>query len=103
MNFREFIKTDDWYNVWRPVLDTNNYSYNYSYYPLQYTMNSFVPAKDIAQEMDKAALKYWNSTTILPKVIAAIANDNDKHTDLKEDDYNPEIDEFMESLGKEKK
>jgi len=98
MNFREFIKADDWYNVWRQVMDTNNYTY----YPLQHTMDSFVPVKDIiVQEIGNPT--YWDSTTVLPGVIAAIAKDNDKHTDLKEDDYNPEIDEFMESLGKEKK
>lgn len=64
-------------------------------------MDSFLPVKDIiVQEIDNPT--YWNSTTVLPGVIAAIVKDNDKPTDLKEDDYNPEIDEFMESLGKEK-
>ena len=96
MNLREFITTDDWYNVWRRSTK------HYLDYSPQCTMDSFLPVKDIiVQEIDNPT--YWNSATVLPGVIAAIAKDNDKHTDLKEDDYNPEIDEFMESLGKEKK
>lgn len=99
MNFREFIKTDDWYNVWRRSTK------HYLDYSPQCTMDSFLPAKDLGTlnwDSWDSIPKYWNSTTVLPGAIAAIAKDNDKHTDLKEDDYNPEIDEFMESLGKEK-